>query len=344
MFALPFVFARAGFASGLFYLILFAAVFIVVHRMYADIIEHTPGRHRLVGYANIYLKEPGFWVAVVTTGLGIVLALTAYIILAGKFVGLVVPQIGVSYTPYLFWVLGSLAIILSFRRLASLEFGITLAIGFIILVLFVMGFLREGVVDIPLFDVSNLFLPYGIVLFALSGRAAISSISDYYERNKLSKEKLHRSIVAGTVTPAIVYFVFALAVFWLSGGNVSPDALSGLTHLPVPVLALLSGLGIFALWTSYFFLGLEIKDIFRYDLKVPSPLAAFLVTVLPIGLYLVGFSNFIGLIGIAGGVFLAIESIVVISIYSRIRRWNALAILLVALFGVGALYALLQIF
>jgi len=342
MFALPFVFAGAGFVTGLFYLVVFTFAFSMIHRMYAEIIEGTSGKHRFVGYAEIYLKKFGFAVAIVTTLLGLIFALTAYVSLAGEFVGLVTPQFGITLSPYAFWVVGALAVILSFRRIAGLEFGVTLAIGFIVLVLFLMGVLRGPIVSIPLFDASGLFLPYGIVLFALSGRAAISSLADYYERRGLSNDKFHTAIRIGTVVPAFVYFIFALAIYWLSDGNVSEDALTGLTHLSPVILSMVAGLGIFALWTSYFFIGIEVRDIFRYDLKFPHLLAIGAVTFLPIILYTFGISSFIKLIGIAGGLFLAVESIVVVLIYGKLRGWSRLGKVLVALFAIGAFYQLLQ--
>lgn len=342
MFALPFVFASAGFVTGLFYLILFTFVFSTIHRMYAEIIESTPGKHRLVGYAGIYLKKLGFVTAIVTTLLGLIFALTAYVSLAGEFVGLVAPQFGVLISPYVFWIVGALAVLLSFKRVAVLEFGVTLAIGLIVLALFFIGFLQDLTVSVPLFNMSNLFFPYGIVLFALSGRAAISALSDYYERRGLSKDKFHAAIKIGTIAPAFVYLIFALAIFWLSDGNVSEDALTGIKHLSPVILSMVAGLGIFALWTSYFFIGIEVRDIFRYDLKFPYPLAVGAVTFLPIILFTFGISNFIKLIGIAGGVFLAIESIVVVLIYMKLVGWGSLGKALIALFTVGALYQLLQ--
>jgi len=118
MFALPFVFARAGFITGLFYLALFTFVFSVIHIMYAKVIEETSGRHRLVGYSKIYLKRFGFWTTIVTTALGIIFVLTAYISLAGGFINLVFPQISATLSPYIIWILGSLAVIISLRRLA----------------------------------------------------------------------------------------------------------------------------------------------------------------------------------------------------------------------------------
>jgi len=341
IFALPFVFNEAGFLVGLFYLALFTVVFVIVHKMYAEVIENTKGKHRFVGYAKIYFKKWGFLTTTVTTAIGFTLTLVVYIALAGDFIRLVAPTLG-EIGPYVFWAVTSLAVILSLRRLANLEFGITLAMGLIVATLFFAG-VFYGDRNIPPVNLSNLFAPYGVILFALSGRAAISAIHDYYDRNKISKAKLKKSISLGTIIPAIVYVLFVVAVLFLSGESVSEEALSRLTNIPYALLFLLGSLGIFALWTSYFFLAVEVRDIFRYDFKLNRTLALFAVVAIPIWLYAAGIRNFIGLVGVVGGVFLAIDSIMTISMYSKIKGWKFLARALVAIFAVGIAYVLINI-
>ena len=340
MFALPFVFSEAGFAVGASYLAIFAVVFTVIHLMYADVILNTPGQHRFVGYAEIYLKKWGFWGSVFTTAIGFILVLTAYIVLARGFLELIYPAFTSSQALYLFWGVGSLGVMVSLRRLERLEFVVSLAIGVIILTLFGFGAVNGGSAP-PLFNAPNLFVPYGIVLFSLGGRAAISSLWSYYKRRKIPTARIKQSIVLGTITPAFLYIIFALAVFWLSGGNVSADALSGLILLPQHILVAVGALGVLALWTSYLFLGIEVRDIFRYDFRLGLYPALAAVTFLPIALYLAGMSNFIQIIGIVGGVFGALESIMVILMYKRINGgWGFLGKALVLVFALGIFYQL----
>jgi len=344
IFALPYVFYQAGFLVGLFYLVLFTAVFVTVHRMYGYVIENTQGKHRFVGYARIHLGRWGFITSIFTTAIGFTLVLTAYIALASEFLSLIFPGYYNIYGPFIFWGVGSLAIILSLKRLANFEFSIALAMGVIVIALFIAGFIYGDGVNISTVNLSSAFLPYGIILFALAGRAAISTISDYYERKKISKDKMNRAVTLGTIAPAFIYLLFIIAVLALSGDGVSPDGLSGLVNAPYPLLFLAVSLGIFALWTSYFFLGVAVRDIFRYDLKLHLLPAIIAVVFLPIGLYLAGLTNFLFLMGIIGGVFLAMDSIMTISMYSKIKGWRFSARILVLLFVVGAIYSLLRIF
>lgn len=343
MFALPYVFARAGVVTGLFYLAVFAGVFVAVHRMYAQIVIETNGKHRLVGCAKIYLGQWGFWVSLLTSGIGLLLILTAYLALASDFLRLILPGLSGSVGLYVFWFVSSFAVLLSLRRLAKLEFVATVAIGVIIFTLFVAGLLRGSEVSVPLVNPSLVLIPYGVVLFSLSGRAAISSLYMYYKRRKLDSSQIYRAVTWGTIAPAVLYVFFVLAVFLLSGNAVSPDALSGLAaSVPRALLVLTGLLGVFVLWTSYLFLGLEVKGVLHLDLGVKSWLSLLVVFFVPLALYLSGLSNFIQLIGIVGGVFLAMESVLVVLIYSRLKGWHALNTFLVIVFLAGILYQFFQ--
>ena len=70
MFALPYLFNKAGIATGLFYLFIFGAVFALIHLMYADIIVRTSENRRFSGYAKIYLGRLGHWSSIFMTIFG----------------------------------------------------------------------------------------------------------------------------------------------------------------------------------------------------------------------------------------------------------------------------------
>ncbi|MBI2010884.1 MAG: hypothetical protein HYS89_01465 [Candidatus Colwellbacteria bacterium] len=202
MFALPYVFLKAGFLLGLFYLAVFAAVFSAIHLMYLRVINETEGRHRFVGYARIYLGDFGFWLAVLTTVIGLTLVLVAYLILGVDFLKIAIPSLSSSLALYLFWFTGVAAVVFSLKRLANFEFLVAVAMVAIILILF--GFsLKAPSLTLSRFNPTDFFLPYGVVLFSLAGRAAISSLRDYWQGRALPKKGLRRAVVLGTLIPAL---------------------------------------------------------------------------------------------------------------------------------------------
>ncbi len=344
MFALPYVFSKAGFVTGFFYLTLFAAVFGTVHLMYAEIILGTKGNHRFVGYAEIYLGTEAKLISVVTTLMGILFTLAIYIILSVSFVKLVFPTVPATTAALVFWSLGSAVIFFSVKRLAVLESVVTPALIGIVLLLFVFGLGAAGAVNLP--SVSSeplkLLLPYGVVLFSLSGRAAISSVRDYYRKNKLDEGKIGKAITLGTVVPAVIYFIFAISVFWLSPNGVSPESISGLALIPPALLGLIGILGFVAIWDSYFFLCLEAKDIFVYDFHFPGTAAVGLALTLPLGLYFYGSDNLLGFMSLAGGIFLAIESVLVVLMRRKLRPIGIWGYFIVLVFLGGLIYEVVR--
>ncbi|HEY4498196.1 MAG TPA: aromatic amino acid transport family protein [Candidatus Paceibacterota bacterium] len=344
MFALPYVFEKAGFSLGLFYLAAFAAVFAAIHLMYLRIIDSTEGKHRFVGYARIYLGDFGFWLAVLTTAIGLILVLTAYLVLGVSFMKIAAPFLSSSAALYLFWFSGVVAVVFSLKRLANFEFLVAVAMIAIIFVLF--GFsLRAPSLTLSRFNPQAFFLPYGVILFSLAGRAAISSLRDYWQGRNLPEKGLRRAVVLGTVIPALVYLLFVIAVVGLSPAGITPDAIGGLNLIPPALLVLIGILGVFSLWTSYFFLGLEVKDIFIYDLRLPGFLSFLVASFIPLLLYFFGFNNFIGLVGFIGGVFLALESIMVVLMYLKLRQKPVFLYLpLILVFALGALYEIWRFF
>ncbi|MBI1839011.1 MAG: hypothetical protein HYR95_01780 [Candidatus Colwellbacteria bacterium] len=346
MFALPYVFSEAGFVTGFFYLALFAAVFGTVHLMYAEVIIGTKGEHRFVGYAQIYLGTGAKSVSVVTTLVGLLLTLAIYIILSVSFIKLVFPAIPSTAAAIAFWALGSMVIVFSLKKLAILESIVTPALIGIVLILFIFGVSAVGTVSLPGIsgNLPKLFLPYGIVLFSLSGRAAISSVRDYYRKNKLDEGRIGQAIALGTIVPAVIYFIFAVSVFWLSPNGVSLESVSGLAFIPPVLLGLVGILGFVSIWDSYFFLCLEAKDIFVYDFGLPSVAATGLALATPLALYFYGNQNLLGFMGVAGGIFLAIESVLVVLMRNRLKRIGAWGYFIITVFVTGALYELAKLF
>lgn len=345
MFGLPYVFNTAGVLVGIFYLIGAAFVFTIVHLRYSSVIEATEGKHRFAGYAGLYLGRRGFWLGAVVAGAGLTLVLTAYLILGPIFLRILLPAFGDSFNLYLFWGVGAGGILLSVNRLKNFEFLAVLAMLAIILVLFGFGLGQGG--DVTTLPASNplfLFLPYGAALFALYGRPAVSSLRDYFGENKLSTRYLRKAIILGTIVPAVFYLLLVLGVIWLSPQGVSPDSLSGLSLAPSWLIALIGILGILAIWTSYFLLGMEVRDILRYDFKFPFKVAVAIILFLPLVLYLMGLRNFIELISVIGGVFLAMESIIVIRMHHKLKgKSHGGELILIAIFILGGLYEIWKI-
>lgn len=324
IFALPFVFVNAGIITGLFYLLIFCFVFIVIHLMYAEVIIKTEGEHRFPGYVKIYLGQTGFCLATLTSILGMLLISTVYLIISSSFLKLILPMNFITpdiFKVMIFWVLVSATIFLEIKSMAFSEFLITSAIVIIALLLFILGIFNfDKIISASSINFQNIFLPCGIILFALAGRVAIPTVINYFRKIKQPLSKAKQPIILGTLIPAFVYLLFIFGVVGLST-TVSKDAVSGLIGSVSPFILVLIGiLGLISIWSSYIAVGLDVKNALKFDLKFPKILAGFVVVAAPLLLFFAGFQNFLVLISIVGGVFISLEGIFIVLMWLKSHK------------------------
>ena len=322
IFALPFVFEKAGTLAGLAYLVIFAGVFVLLHLMYADIIVKTDspdgasakagGEHLFPGYAKIYLGNSGFWLTIISSIFGLLLTLIAYLALSASFLEIIFPGAFNGFNILIFWFLGSAAFFLDIRKMSFLELFITSGVIFISALVFIFGVNGLGrIAALPVFDFKNLFFPYGVILFSFSGRVAIPAVISYFRKTGQPVSGAGKSIILGTLMPAIVYALFVFGVLGLSG-TVSEDAVSGLIGAASPlILALVAVFALVSLWDSYVIVGMDVKKSLTCDLKFPRIISGIVVVVLPLLFYFYGLRGFLELAALIGGVFIAFEGILI---------------------------------
>src|SRR3989338_4732142 len=322
IFSLPFVFQTAGLSLGFIYLALASVVYIFLHLMYADVIIRTSESHRFVGYAKIYLGSRAFWLSILMTVVEMIFVMTIYLTLSQSFSNLVTTFGSNLEKLLIFWFLGSAAVFMSLRRIALLEFLIVGGILLIISLIFVLGL--NNFLNLPAADFfpnfSMIFLPLAPLLFSLSGRVAIPALVDYLKDKPDAVRLVKKSVIFGTLAPAVLYGLFVVGVLGLSS-NVSEDAVSGLIgQAPGWILLAVGILGLLSLWSSYIVVGLDINKSLVYDFKLPVWLRFLLVVMAPLLLYLSGFQSFIGLVSFVGGVFLSLEGIFIICMWLKANK------------------------
>ena len=322
LFSLPYLFSVAGVSLGFAYLAVFAIVFTMIHLMYSEVIRQSPGDHRFVGYARMHLGQPGFWLSILTTQVGILLVLLIYLVLSVHFVKAVFPAAPETYVFLAVWAVFSLSVISGIERLAKLDVLITGLKLLIIIGIFTLGAGGFRGADFPL-NPGHLFLPYGAILFSLSGRSAISSIHQYLREKRISERYLKLSLGLGTFLPAALYALFVIGVLGISGHSVTEDSVSGIAVALPWAGIIIFALGLLSLWTAYTFLGFEARSILIKDFKLSRYLSAGVMITIPPILYFLGLNNFLSLIAISGGVLLSIESILVILMWNKAVRPKA---------------------
>ena len=292
---LPYVFSQAGFFVGVFWLVFLGAIMIFINLCLGEVTLRTKTIHQLPGYAGKYLGKWGKRIMFFAFVFGIYAALLAYLIGEGQsFSKLFFGNLNYSFYFALgFWAVMTMLLREGLRGLKRVEFWGVLAIIGIIMAMFLWFFTSINVNNLNYYDVSNLFLPFGVILFSLLGFAAIPEL----RREIKNHEKLFKkAVIVGTLIPVVLYFIFTMIFVGVLGKNV--DQISTLSFGNFIIV-----LGIFTMLTSYFVLSFVLRDIFIYDLRKRN-LSFFFASVFPLLLYLfVTFFNladFVKILGIGG--------------------------------------------
>lgn len=344
IFSLPYVVSRIGLVTGFFYLIFFALIYFAVYLMYASVLRTRSGRHDFSYFADLYLPQIVSKFASLAILTETVFVLTIYLILAPTFLSLVT-EIGPFAAVLIFWLLGSIFIFASLASQGITELLGILAIIFVVLVVIILG--GGSGFNVPFFksmDVPSFFLPFGPLLFSFAARVAVSRMIDEERVAKRAGRpfSFKGAVFLGTFVPALVYFLFVLGILGFSP-NVTPEALDSLEGLPAPLLAIFGFLGLVTIWTSYFIIGANFKEILVEDKKVRPWIAALLVLVLPLGLYFMGLRDFLPVLSFTGSVFLGLEGIFLIAIWRRAfpnHPWKWVSLPLYLVFWVALIYAI----
>lgn len=324
IFGLPYIAAKTGIVSTMVYLIFLSAVMTLLHLLYGETVLRTNGNRRLVGYAGLYLGIWGKRMASFSVIIGSYAALLAYIILGGIFLKTLLGGFfGGTEFQYslIFFFFSAFFIAKGLKMISWLELYLS-----VFLIAAIIIFLFKGLFSI---DPSNfnlgiswkeIFLPYGVILFALNGASIIPEIVKILE---YKKSQLKQTIIIGTLIPAIIYFLFILVVFGVSGQNTSQDAISGLVQSYGNSIVLLGALiGFLAIITSFLAFGENLKKTFEYDYKIPKTASLFCALFIPLILFLIGINDFIGVIGFAGAVTGGIDGILIILAYRKADRYG----------------------
>ena len=316
---LPYVFAQSGFLIGLFWLIFLGAIVLLVNLYIGEITLRTKDTHQLPGYSEKYLGLWGKRIMFLAVIFGVYSALLAYLIGEGQSLSKLFTG-GIEYSLLFgvgFWVVMTTLLQGGLKRLKNIGYWGVIAIISIIFVVFFLLFPGVRLENIAHLNMSKLFLPYGIVLFALLG---FTSIPELRREVGQDRKLLKKSILLGVLIPIVLYIMFSFVFVGVLGKNISEVATLSFGGILGIILLLL---GIFTMMTSFFALSFSLKDYFIFDLKKRKILFLF-VSIFPLILYfLVYFFNlagFVKVLGIGGAISGGIMGILILLINIKAKK------------------------
>jgi len=322
IFALPYTFSRAGIFWGLFHFFVAFVIVLFLHLWYGEITYYTRGKHRIIGYTEIFLGKRAQFLAFLTTIGSYYGFLLIYGIFGGIFLSNIFGQASILWMSLLFFIAGGILALVGLEKIAALNFYLIVPLfGLIIyLFLFVLPSIDlNNFNGIKLIFNNNLFLPYGVWLFALTGFSVLPETKDIF--SKVPIKNFKRIIWLSLLISAIFFLLFIFTVWGISGKLTTTDALSGLASiLGRKAFLIASFIGFLTVFTSYIPLVVDMKNIFSFDYKISKSLAWLFTIIPPIVLFWVGIDDVVKLLEIIGAVGLGILGVFIILMRHRMRK------------------------
>lgn len=351
---IPYAVAKVGIGIGLLYILGLGLLMMGLNLLLGEVAVRTKEELQVVGLAGKYLGKVGKWVM---TGLVYIMSfgiLTIYIIGEGQTLSALL-----SGSPFvwslLFWAFGCILILSGMRTIKTVELFLTLGVLAVIAFIVMMSSAHIEYVNWQHTDLAHLLLPYGIILFAFSGTAAVPEAHSILQnRDKLFKEAI---IIAGIIS-IVAYALFTTLVVGVTGFGTTEIATIGLGEVAGVKIAVLGNLfACLAMGTSFLLGGMALRDSFHWDFKISKFFSTTIVCVVPLLIFLLGVRSFIATIDVIGGVFMSLQMLLIVLIYWRAKQAGdlpvgkfklhhtlLLVLLLVLALTVGAVYSVVKLF
>ena len=313
---LPHVFSKSGYFIGLSWLVFLGIIMTYICLCLGEVVLRTKESRQLPGLAKKYLGEKSQFIMFFAVLFGIYSALIAYLIGEGASLSFIFTGTtkNAIYFALGFWAIMTLMLGEGLKGLKKIETWGVFAIIIMLILIVVTYFPQIESQNINQINLSNWFIPFGVILFALMG---FTSIPELELEIKGSEKKFKSAIILGVLIPIIAYALFSYIFVGVLGTNIPEIATLGFGKL-------VTILGIFTMLTSYFILSFSMKDIYKFDLNLSKTKSFFLVSILPIIIYLIfyyfNFLSFIAILGIGGVISGGMTGILILLISRNAKR------------------------
>ena len=349
LFALPYIASKVGIWVMLLYFLILGGIVILIHQFFGELSLKTPDFKRLPGFAKIYLGKPGEIIAYVSTIIGLLGALLAYLIVGGEFLSALFNPIFGGYNfhyTFIYFAIGSIIIYLGIKAISKVEFWGLVGFFLILFTIFIKAYPYinlTNIINLPLKSgFANFFLPYGAVLFSLWGASLIPEVEEMLK----NKKNLVKTIIPFSIlVPIFVYLFFIFLVVGITGTQTTQSALVGLKGvLGNGVVNLGLFFGVLTTFTSFIALGLTLKKVLWYDLKLNKKHAWVITCFIPMILFMLGIQQFLPLVSFLGAVMIGIDGILILMMYKKIRPSRKFLIYsLLVIFLTGIIFEIITI-
>jgi amino acid permease len=317
VFALPYVIQAAGWLLTLCYFVALIAAVSVAHIIYLRTLGAVHEKERLLGLAQKYFGGAGFWIGFVAIVVGLLLGFVAYLVLGARFLGILIPGISPAVALSAFWFLLACLVWGSERKIAGLEITGVALIACAIFFIFFSGRPDLAFTNMPLVMSRNFFLPFGVVLFSLAGWTSVEQVYELaHGGTPSSRSAMFWTFVAGAAAAAALYWFFAFGVIG-GASQVAMDTVSGIGNWPAWRKDILAVIGLVSICVVSMPLAREMRGAMEKDLKWSPFVSRAIIIGLPIAVVFAGFTNFLTIVSVAGGIFISMQYLLILSVGQR---------------------------
>jgi amino acid permease len=242
----------------------------------------------------------------------------AYMVVGGQFLSLVTGSASLAY-PYLIGIAAAVLISGGLRLASRTEVCVVIILLFLFAFVILASVPHISPNAFFTLQPSNWFVPYGVLLFALSGFAIVPEMKDFLGGRH--KRELARAIVMAMSVIVVLYACFSLAVVGVTGDTTTQVAFDGLARTLGPTFSFLAPLlGVMTVLSIYMILGMELLNILKFDFRLSHGQAWFATSLMPLLLFALGMREFIAIIGFVGSIFGGLIAILIVMSYVIMRR------------------------
>ena len=313
---IPYVAAKAGFLVALAYILFIGAIILLVNLYMGEISLRTKGKHQLIGYTKKYLGNKGKKFMEFATIFGIYAAIVAYMLGVGESISFLI--FGTSSYTTLFGMLFGIGMSgLLWRGMRALKkyekIGVSIVLGLLFLIV-ILFFNKIEVANLVYFNVGNVLLPFGVILFALMSFHAIPEVEMVLENNEKLMKKI---LIFGTFISIIFYILFTLIIVGFKGPETPEIATLALGTIFV-------FLGIFTMFTSWLALGNALEESLMFDERMKKKKAWIFTSFVPLLIFLVirffGFFSFTKILSIGGVISGGLIAILILLMIKKAKK------------------------
>ena len=327
LFGVPYALSRVGLVPAVGYFVVLTAVQLLQHLFYAEAAIACPDKLRLVGLVERYLGRRAKSLAAVSIIFGYWGGLLAYMIVGGTFLHVLLsPYLGGQEFAYqVAWAIFAATLVrFGLEVIAKISAVATVGLLVAMAVIFGLGLPHVRLDNLAvLWTGHDLFLPYGVILFSLSGLPAILEMEDIL---KGRHEKYRHAIILGTLAAAVLTAGFGFLVWGITGSATTSAAVDGLKLvLGGGIATVAAAFGFLAVATSFFATAINLQGTFQYDYKLPKTAAWLLTGGVPFAVFLLGAKDFVSIVGFTGAVFGGISAALVALLYVAVTEKRQVA-------------------